>query len=106
MSNLLELCFIGKTTKCNDCHKTWYKKEKGFKRLTELSYVEQQLLLWRCGLDINNLMIWLPLTTKFAFTITANIFLAMKINKKIVQIHLIFTLKSKKENNISKVNME
>ena len=29
--------------------------EKGFKRLTELSYVKHQLLLWRCGLDINNL---------------------------------------------------
>ena len=55
MSDLLELCFIGKTTNCNDCHKTWYKKEKGFKRLTESSYVEQQLLLWRCGLDMDNL---------------------------------------------------
>ena len=55
MSNMLELCFIGKTINCNDCHKTWYKKEKGFKRLTELSYVEQQLLLWRCGLDTDNL---------------------------------------------------
>ena len=31
MSNLLELCFIEKTTNCNDCHKTWYKKEKDLK---------------------------------------------------------------------------
>ena len=54
MSDLLELCFIEKTTNCNDCHKTWYRKEKRFKRLTELSYVEQ-LLLWRCGLDMDNL---------------------------------------------------
>ena len=37
MEDLKGVCEIGKLISEGSCHKTWYKKEKGYKQLCELS---------------------------------------------------------------------
>ena len=59
------VCEIGQLMSEGSCHKTWYKNEKGYKQLCELSDDDMLTLFWKAGcksyledgsLVINNLI--------------------------------------------------
>ena len=49
MEQLDDACEIGKLISENFCHKTWYKKKKGYKQLCKLSHDDILKLFWRAG---------------------------------------------------------
>ena len=49
MGELKGICGIGELMSEDSCHKTWYKKEKGYKQLCKLSNDGIFILLWRAG---------------------------------------------------------
>ena len=49
MEQVEGICEIGKLVSEGSCHKAWYKKEKGYKQLSELSKDEILTLFWRAG---------------------------------------------------------
>ena len=49
MEQVEGICEIGKLVSEGSCNKAWYKKEKGYKQLSELSKNEILTLLWRAG---------------------------------------------------------
>ena len=49
MEELEGVCEIGKLMSERSCHKTWYKKENGYKQLCELSKDDIFTLFWRVG---------------------------------------------------------
>ena len=49
MEQVEGICKIGKPVSKGSCHKAWYKKEKEYKQLSELSKNEILTLFWRAG---------------------------------------------------------
>ena len=54
MSDFGEQCFIGNlllsvNLKNASCHKSWYKKNRGYLKISSLSNNDRELLMWRSG---------------------------------------------------------
>jgi len=45
---ILEICCT--ICKNSSCHKFWYKKEKGYLKISSFSKLDVDLLMWRAGL--------------------------------------------------------
>ena len=45
-----DTCVIGNLSTDRTCHRTWYRKDKGFKLFNDLTSQDKLLLIWRTGL--------------------------------------------------------